>query len=211
MHITVSEFKPNDFSVTLLKTLEAGGIVNPVLFGGAVRDQFLKIPDKIKDYDVWADFGSLLGEDIYLESDIPQHISDKILEVLPGAALKCIEGFDRGKETDFIAIKLILDYQGEEVSLFVNNRPQEAHEKIHGDAPINAVVMDAKGVVYAHPSFEDHVGQKIYEPFPYVSQDVAEARYTHLKAKIPELQHMGNQMVVSVDRLSASATLKTAF
>lgn len=175
------------FNIALLRALKQGGIGSPVLFGGAVRDDYLGIPHTIGDYDIWADFGTLLDPSKFDETTFPQQLAKSILEVLPGSFIKSQESDLSAGKSGFIACKLTLEYEAKEISLFLNNRPVPPQEKIQGDAPLNAIIMTAEGDVFAHPQFETHAKKRLYAPYSHIPPSSAAARFNHLSAKIPGL------------------------
>ncbi len=179
-------YQPAKFALTLLQRLEDAGIGNPVLFGGAIRDHYMGNADKIGDYDVWADFGAFISSE-ECNDFLPETLRARLAGKLGINGDIIFEGHDHSKKTGFTAIKAIFNLDGGEISLFLNNMPEKIQMKIQGDAPLNAVAMDATGNVWAHPHFEKHAQECIYAPYSFVPDDVSKARYNHLQKKIPNL------------------------
>ncbi len=87
--VAVTTFKScHPFNLDLLRALKQGGIGSPVLFGGAVRDDYLRIPHTIRDYDIWADFGTLLDLSTFNETTFPQQLAESVLKALPRSSIK---------------------------------------------------------------------------------------------------------------------------
>jgi hypothetical protein len=181
-----NDFTPSAESVSLLKTLEATGLKTAILTGGALRDRYLGQDDKINDYDIMADFGSLI--DLYdknKKEDFPKNIAAYLEQTLKGVSDMRIS--DLSERAGTMAMTLKFQFQGKEVSLSINDCGISLETSVGGDAPINTIAMDSSGRVMAHPLFEEHIRKKIYEPFAIIPAERAQQRFDRLKEKIPGL------------------------
>lgn len=181
-------FSPPDFSCALLRRLEDIGVDRPVLFGGALRDAWMGIA--VSDYDVWGHCQNIVppGD---APADTASALADFFCRHLPEAEKVDYEIreiiFHDG--TMLPQYKLSFFYQGRDVSLFLDHHPLPLEQKIRGDAPINTIVMDSSGRVRAHPLFEAHARQEIFQPYNHHYPGEDERRFRKLKAKIPGLKY----------------------
>jgi hypothetical protein len=181
--VEVTGYKPAAFDLELLKTLETLGFKNAVLHGGALRDSFLGYEEKIKDRDIWVNFGTPP-----LEAP-PNHFVDMIATVFPGAKNIHSTPLEHTSDRTHAWGKIEFDYQGKLVDLFMTTVDYNLQSKaLESDAPINSIAMNSEGRVLAHPQFKNHARHKIYVPHPQVPESLAIERFERLCQKIPGLK-----------------------
>ena len=212
--VTLKDFAPEAFSKSLLENLHEAGFVNPMLFGGALRDNYLR--ERVKgmkdvatnDYDIYA---CLDAEKVLGSASTTQEATAKLIkyvqEKLSGEVQKrpnilekdsfnaCVSIDDKGKvscgEVSFL-------YMGRKIEIKFDNGKDEnllLEQRIWGDAPLNTIAMDRSGNVIAHKDFEEHAQKRIFQPFKPDSWGEKTPRYRKLSKKIPGLMYINGRMI----------------
>lgn len=187
MKDTAVELKhtPDGFSVEVLRTLEAIGFKNAMLHGGALRDHYLGLNDRIKDYDVWVNFEM----DSQSVLDLPKnYFPDFIESQFSGATNIQAQDVEHTTDKNHCWTKIEFEYEDRKIDLFMTTWPYDlASKAMESDAPINSIAMDSSGKIMAHPQFAAHAQNKIYSSHDHIDVDFAASRYEHLRQKIPGL------------------------
>lgn len=182
----LEEFTPPPSFQRLLSSLESFGFGNCVLRGGALRDVYLGIPEKINDLDIWADFGQLRKPDETFE-EFAERIRSGLMRVV-GSRDVNVTTYTLDNPPGFEALNITFHSGGHKISMGVNNMPAPIEQKIYEtDAPINSIAMNSRGEVFCHPDFVEHANERIYEPLPHVAPERARERFNNLLRKVPDL------------------------
>lgn len=185
--VDLPELTPEPFAQTIVQTLAQSEFDDVLLFGGALRDHFRGATDVINDYDICATFGTSAGSARIYKRDA-DWFAQKILALFPGARL-CEEPFlqhTTSRSQSWGRVRFV--WQDKTIDLLLSTIKMDLGQRaLMADAPINAVAMDAAGRVCAHPSFSQHVRNRVYDPLPFIEATVAQERFNHLREKISGL------------------------
>lgn len=177
------DFIPPQKYRNFLGFLKSLGLTNPTIGGGALRDEYLGIPERIKDWDILADYKDseiLKGTATEVEGKLRQQ-----LEGLDGVSNISVEPQVNEQRKAF---RINFDLNGVEIDLAVFQDKQQAFDHMPiTDSPLSSISMNEYGEVTAHPLFTSHVKQKIFQPFPHVPLDNGFEKFAHLQSKIPDL------------------------
>jgi hypothetical protein len=189
--VRVRRLRPDPFALHILQTLEDNDFAQALLYGGALRDRYMGAEARIEDYDIWAQFGnSAAGRPVHERS--ARWFAHQVLTLFPGAALSEEPSLEHTTSRTQSWARIKFTWQGKQIDLLLTTLPCPLEEKaLMADAPINAVAMDARGRIKAHPEFEDHARRKIYAPLPFIEKDMAAARFDHLRSRIAGLKPPG--------------------
>jgi len=177
--IPLFSFNPSATSRALLANLAALGFQNALLCGGALRDDYLGLEDKIADYDMVAEFGAVPAGEAAAQF-IMQHLPD-----VTDMQLSPFPGEDAINEN---GITLKFRLAGKAVSLSLAKHIGPMAEWVMGDAPINSIALHSDGRLLAHPLFTAHADARLYRAFSNVPKERATARLEYLQTKIPGLR-----------------------
>ncbi|MDE1151915.1 MAG: hypothetical protein PW788_05190 [Micavibrio sp.] len=182
--VALSHFNVNPRSLALVAAIAALGFRNVLLCGGALRDDYMGLADKISDYDMVADFGTQPRPPDDMARYVTQHLAD-----VTGMQLAPFPGEDPGTGLGACpGMTLKFRQAGKPVSLSLNENCGPMAEWVTGDAPINSIALHAGGTLLAHPLFEEHAKARIYQPFSDIPPARAKARLEHLQRKIAGLK-----------------------
>lgn len=203
----LKDFKVSPFSIKLLGSLEQAGIDNPILFGGALRDQWMDI--EINDYDIWGHWEKIIDSSI-----LPARNANKMITALKAAipGLSQMNHRVSHRKTDkeqWAEYQFAFMYEDHKISLFIDHILLSLEDKIRGDAPINTIVMDSSGKILAHPLFETHAAQKTFQPYNHHDPAEDERRFIKLQKKIPGLKYSWSSWLQLNDFYNANLTDKT--
>ena len=184
--VDVPDMPRDPFVLALLQNLEKHGFDNATLHGGALRDMYRGDAGAIRDYDIWVNFAD----------DAPAplaagmaHFTQIIRATFPGARIISAPPLRHttSRSQCWGKIEFVLD--GRRIDLSMTTLPYDLSAKaLAADAPLNAVAMDSRGVVRAHPEFTAHVRAGLYAPLPCIERDVAAARFNSLSLHIKGLR-----------------------
>lgn len=185
--VTVPSLPRDDFALSVLHRLEAGGFAQPILQGGALRDAFMRHAQP-RDLDVWANFGKAAG-DRPLHQCAPAYFNRLIEELFPGAEILHSDPLTHTTSLSDSWGRIIFKFEDRTIDLHLTTQPCDIDTlSMITDAPLNGVAMDRHGVTKAHPLFTMHAEQRVYAPLPTIETNVAEARFNHLQTRIPGLR-----------------------
>jgi hypothetical protein len=207
--VEIKGFIPEREGVELLRTLERIGVLSPLLFGGALRDDYLRQKCHLRvpttDYDVRAGIDVPLilkgaknsaaatkNFKAYFEKAFPGHV------VVSDAQINVRNGHFTSGFFTFI-------HEGREISLQLDNSeirlPLE--DRVCGLAPLCYIGMDSFGRVLAHEKFERDAHDLIFGPvtpsdkkaqqkFLILQKKMASLRWSHQNAKVGVLEKDGS-------------------
>lgn len=190
----------------LLKKLEDYDFLQPVLFGGALRNLYMgKRLEETSDLDI-------LVVDKYARPNYDmQYYSTqtvKSLNLLKGLEVTGSDAQYRFADADIqaeyeiepgriIKIDFALIQNDENNALASKNNVKTV--AMLGDAPINSIAMNAKGEIWAHPLFREHADKKVFKFLDRDSQQYdkdmvlrnqSDIRFDKLKSQIPDLERL---------------------
>ena len=192
--IELGDFKPELTSKSILQKLQSAGFKNPVLLGGALRDDYLRnvvgVDVKTNDYDVGASINSqeILGS-ATSSAEATANLKAYIEKQFPGSAFIACDvalGKTGAVQHGSAAFKLA---SGHEIQLHLASPAEEMLTleqilSLNGTAPISRIVMDISGRVLADAKFAEHASQLIYEPYSEILPEAAHRRGEKLASKI---------------------------
>lgn len=170
-------FKPEKESMAVLQSLENANFDSVMLYGGALRDDYLRNVQNMdvptNDYDVQGFFDSELLESLLKEESQAEqatrifaaHLSEK----LPNAQIeKVAVNFHQGEPQ---AGATIIYDDGRKIDMMIDvpsSPPLSLEERLlkrnFGGAPINSIAMDSSGTVMHDSRFEDHAKRRVFQP-----------------------------------------------
>lgn len=199
IEIDPNHFSPEPASHAILMALEEAGFTNPVLIGGALRDDYLRqivaVDVKTNDYDVGAVINPKILGDAKDAAEATAKLRAYLKDKFPGAdVVECDivwkDGVPCHGSASFKSV------EGNEIQLHLVSAEEDglSLEQIlsrNGTAPISSIVMDKNGRVLADAKFMDHTSQRIYQPYQPSPQ--ADERGRKLSGKIPGLTIMPSE------------------
>ena len=204
-------FRPEAASFDVLHQIENGGFENAVLFGGALRDDYLRstgCPVKTNDYDICAELDSSLFEGKTTFAEATAVFERYIREKFGPVKIEEI-GINPYGDRKFMGGVTFTDVQGRKIDLHVQDnrhvddmgrdtlppglykRIRDPGAMIYGNAPINRIAMNSSGQLHYDASFKEHARQRIYMPKKAIPAEwlADNPRLEKLQAKIPGLQY----------------------
>jgi hypothetical protein len=147
--------KPDALFLRLIDVFKEMGIPAPLIHGGALRDYFLRIPYADIDIrlplrDEESDPAKSLDAQMRY-SGYFANVSNPDLIAMGGTALRC---------------RFSAEFEGHKLDIVQDTDcPDTAGLISIADSAINAIVIDPDARCFrAHPSFEEHVRERIYAP-----------------------------------------------
>lgn len=190
-------FKPEPQSLTLLQSIQAAGFVNPVLFGGALRDDYYRnvlheaVPTN--DYDIKAAIDPVIFEDARCFDAATPKLTHYIMTHFPGSHIDQV-GVNFDAQGHFAAAGAeFVNGNGQRVHLILTSAmPEKMEDWIFGDAPINRIAMNAEGRVLADKNFEHHARLRVYQPDEPISKQWLPYHpgLEKLREKIPGMRYV---------------------
>ena len=204
-------FRPEAASFDVLHQIENGGFENVILFGGALRDDYLRstgCPVKTNDYDISAELDPAVFEGKTTHAEAAAVFEQYLREKFGPVEIESI-GIIPSADGKFWGGAKFTDAQGRKIDLHVrDNRhvddmgrdtfPPGLYERIrdpgamiYGNAPINRIAMNSSGQLHYDASFKEHARQRIYMPKKAIPAEwlAGDVRLERLQAKIPGLRY----------------------
>ncbi|MBI1327172.1 MAG: hypothetical protein GC136_05975 [Alphaproteobacteria bacterium] len=151
------------------------GFQGPVIQGGALRDIFIGREKKIKDFDMLAGFPAsidLTQNDDAIIRSIEEMLANSSLfsdaQKITFTSMDGVGQISRNEETGYIGCAVNIMLGNREVSLSLTNQVGQLQtlQKVIGTcSPVNTIIMDHTGDVYAHKNFAIDAQNKEFNPF----------------------------------------------
>lgn len=195
--IRLDGFKPEPFSLGLLQDLNRAGFTNPLLVGGAIRDDYfrqivgLNVPTN--DYDIMAglDVRRILG-DAQTTPAATQALRDHVTIALPGSTITKANAHMRA-DGSFEFGGIDFTHQGQRIEIVLNNSKAELPmaQRMWSSEPLSMIALDKTGIVLADKNFPKQAQERIYQPYePNICPEYGDLRFEKLARKIPGLQNL---------------------
>jgi hypothetical protein len=211
--VIIDIYAPDNI-LNLLRALEASGHEDPIAFGGALRDYYLKEKGIVKprgggDIDIalrpsgYDEFSKTeegrANNPFYIRNmDFLRFIRNQLEETVSGITSTKITKSNTYKQFDANIQAQFTDCDGnsQKLDLCISDDPFILEMlAMEGDAPINSIAMNSKGIIMAHPKFEQHARLLTYQNIDIKSSEIrAKNRFSHLRAKIPGLIDLNKPM-----------------
>lgn len=202
-----TDFTPEKASIDLLRELHDAGFINPMLYGGAVRDDYLRtrlgLDVPTNDYNILSGidmkrvFGVLIQNDetakAKLIAHVHQNFSGSLIEVKHGVERAILHS----SATEPFTASIRFTYQGKNIHIIFDNEDAERalSSRLWGGEPINRIATDRDGCVVADEKFAAHAHDRIYEAHdhsPWGDREL-NPRFKNLQKRIPGLRYEHHQ------------------
>jgi hypothetical protein len=208
--VLLDTFTLEPFSKLLLENLHGAGFVNPMLFGGALRDDYLRnrvgIYVPTNDYDIYAglDAEKVLGAASNTKeatANLVKYVQERfsgVVETAPyaidGNGFLASVSFDKSGKFSFGSVKF--SYMGRNIEIKFDNKESALplEQRLWTNtAPLCAIVTDRSGKVIADENFEKHAQELIFKPYEPDKPGRKNGDYIRLSKKIPGLKYISSQ------------------
>jgi hypothetical protein len=100
----------------------------------------------------------------------------------------------KNRERFLPSCRTILDIEGLETDVMEGSDFKAEWIAVCGDAPINSLAMDRSGRILAHPQFQTHAAQQLFEIQPMDYHDTARSvrRFKKLQERYPDMTFKAN-------------------
>lgn len=195
--IRLDGFKPESFSASLLQDLRQAGFTNPLLVGGALRDDYFRqivgqnVPTNDHDVVAGVDIHKIFGN-ARTTPTATQTLRDHVTATLPGSVILRANALMRN-DGAFEFGGIDFTYQGQRVEIVLNNQKAELPmaQRMWSSEPLSMIAMDSAGLILADKNFPQHARERIYQPYePDTCPEYGDPRFEKLARKIPGLQNL---------------------